>query len=259
MIPKIIHFCWLSNDPYPPLIQKCLDSWKRVMPDYEIRKWDMSSFDINSVQFVHEAYSLKKWAFAADYIRLYALYNYGGIYLDSDVFVKKSFDPFLDNNFFSSIEYTDFLYEGALNSGFIDKYGHIIGDRVVIPGLAIQAAIMGAKQGNKFIEDCLKYYDNKSFILENSEINNKVLSPNILAYIAKDYGFKYLNQEQLLQDGIRLYPAEYFAGFPALETKKSYAVHCCAGSWRKKNWLDKVEDYIRSILLLMKLKQKKRK
>ena len=89
MIPKIIHYCWLSGEPFPKKIKKCIDSWKKKLPNYEIRCWNMDNFDIHSVRFVEEACSVKKWAFAADYIRLYALYTEGGIYLDCDVFVKK--------------------------------------------------------------------------------------------------------------------------------------------------------------------------
>ena len=83
MIPKIIHYCWLSNDPFPEKIQMCIDSWKKVMPDYELKLWDTHNFDIeNSTPYVKEAFANRKWAFVADYIRLYALYTEGGIYLD---------------------------------------------------------------------------------------------------------------------------------------------------------------------------------
>ena len=95
MIPKIIHFCWLSDDPYPQEIQRCLDSWKKILPDYESWKWDRKRFDINAIPWTKEAFEAKKYAFAADYIRLYALYNYGGIYMDMDVEVLKTFNPFL--------------------------------------------------------------------------------------------------------------------------------------------------------------------
>ena len=85
MIPKIIHFCWLSGDPYPEKIRKCMKTWKKVMPDYEIKLWSMETFDVSSAPvYVQEAVKARKWAFAADYIRMYALYTEGGIYLDSD-------------------------------------------------------------------------------------------------------------------------------------------------------------------------------
>lgn len=82
MIPKIIHYCWLSNDPFPDSIQKCMDTWKKFLHDYQIKRWSTENFDINAVQLVKEAYEAKKYAFAADYIRVYALFHEGGIYLD---------------------------------------------------------------------------------------------------------------------------------------------------------------------------------
>lgn len=82
MIPKIIHYCWLSNDPLPSNFIKYLNGWKQLMPDYEFMLWNFDRFDKNSSNWVKEAFDNKKYAFAADYIRLYALYNYGGIYLD---------------------------------------------------------------------------------------------------------------------------------------------------------------------------------
>lgn len=85
MIPKVIHFCWLSCDKYPSKIRYCINSWKEKLPDYEIRLWDLSRFDIDSSVWCKEAFEMKKYAFAADYIRCYALYKEGGIYLDSDV------------------------------------------------------------------------------------------------------------------------------------------------------------------------------
>ena len=93
MIPKRIHLCWLSGDPYPAKIGKCLASWKKHLPDYEVVLWDTKRFDLESSPWVKQAFEAKKYAFAADYIRFYALYNYGGIYLDSDVEVLRSFDP----------------------------------------------------------------------------------------------------------------------------------------------------------------------
>ena len=92
MIPKKIHYCWLSGDPLPEKIQQCMQTWQRTMPEYELVLWDTNKFDITSIPFVHEAYQQRKWAFAADYIRLYALYTEGGIYLDTDVIVKQKFD-----------------------------------------------------------------------------------------------------------------------------------------------------------------------
>ena len=105
MIPKVIHYCWLSGDKMPEDTIKCIESWKKIMPEYKLILWDKNKFDINSIVFTQEACEVKKWAFAADYIRIYALYTEGGIYMDTDVYVKKSFDDLLNNDFFTSLEY----------------------------------------------------------------------------------------------------------------------------------------------------------
>lgn len=106
MIPKKIHFCWMSGDPYPAKIKRCMKTWRRVMPDYEIKLWNAQNFDVEGApDYVREAIRQRKWAFAADYIRMYALYHEGGIYLDSDVLVLKPFDDLLNHSFMSSLEY----------------------------------------------------------------------------------------------------------------------------------------------------------
>ena len=95
MIPKIIHYCWLSGDPFPDLINKCIDSWHNILSDYEFMLWDTRKIDVNSNLWLKQAYENKKYAFAADYIRFFALYHYGGIYLDADVEVLKDFKSLL--------------------------------------------------------------------------------------------------------------------------------------------------------------------
>ena len=100
MIPKVIHLCWLSGDPYPAKISRCLSTWKKYLPDYEVMLWDTKRFDLESSIWVKQAFEKKKYAFAADYIRFYALYNYGGIYLDADVTATGSFDAFLEKSLF---------------------------------------------------------------------------------------------------------------------------------------------------------------
>ena len=163
MVPKKIHYCWLSGDPMPRSIRKCMDTWRRVMPGYELKLWDTSNFDVASVPFVEEACRMRKWAFAADYIRMYALYHEGGIYLDSDVKVLKPFDDLLDCSFFSSLEYhpTQIERDGAML--MIDADGRRVKDGYV-SGIQIQAAVMGAEKGCPFVRDVLDWYLGHSFI-----------------------------------------------------------------------------------------------
>src|ERR1700733_1977759 len=104
-IPRRIHYCWLSDDPLPELNQRCVDSWHRFMPDYEIVRWDMKRAATFDARFLREAISVRAWAFATDYIRLQAIALEGGIYLDTDVEVFRSFDRFLSNRAFSAIEH----------------------------------------------------------------------------------------------------------------------------------------------------------
>jgi len=136
MIPKIIHFCWLSGDEYPEKIKMCLDSWKKNLPDYEIKLWNTENFDVNCSNWTREAFEKKQYAFVSDYVRFFALYNYGGIYLDSDIEVKKSFNDLLDKKFFFGYE-----YEG-------------------LP----EAAVVGAEKGLGWIKQCLDWYPNHEFV-----------------------------------------------------------------------------------------------
>ena len=104
MIPKVIHYCWFGKKELPVKLKKCIDSWSREMSDYQIIKWDESNFDVESTKWTSQAYSEKKYAFVSDYVRLLVLYEYGGIYLDTDVMVKKSLTPFLKYNAFTGFE-----------------------------------------------------------------------------------------------------------------------------------------------------------
>ena len=104
-IPKIIHYCWFGGNAKPDIVKKCIISWKNKLPDYEIIEWNENNFPINDFKFAKDAYDLKKWAFVSDYCRVWILYNYGGIYLDTDMEVLKSLDIFLEHRSFGGIEY----------------------------------------------------------------------------------------------------------------------------------------------------------
>lgn len=234
MIPKKIHFCWLSGDKIPSKIGKCIDSWKRVMPDYEIIKWDTNKFNIESHPFVLGAYKLRKWAFAADYIRLYALYTEGGIYLDSDVIVRKKFDEFLKLNFFTAIEFHKQVFEEENGQQLLNSDGTSKKTWTPIPGIGIQAAIMGSLKGLPYVYDCLNFYNDKQFVYTNNSFNITALAPAIFAMIAEKYGFKYVDEEQILSDNMTIFPSSVFAGTLEEMTQESYAVHLCNGSWRNK-------------------------
>src|SRR5699024_8907222 len=104
MIPKIIHYCWFGGNELSKTTKVCINSWKKKLPDYKIIEWNESNFDINSNQYVKEAYQAGRYAFVTDYVRLYVLYHYGGIYMDTDVEVLKSLDSFLKHQAFTGCE-----------------------------------------------------------------------------------------------------------------------------------------------------------
>ncbi len=208
------------------------------MPDYEIICWDTNRFDISSNAFVAEAFSAKKWAFAADYIRIHALANHGGIYLDSDVIVRKRFDEFLAYDFFSSMEYHH-AFAKLHNAGdLINEDGSPKKPNTPLPGIGIQAAILGSVKDHRFLKDCLDWYQDRHFILEDGSFFNKLIAPSILAMIAERYGLRYVDELQVLEENMLILPSEILAGDPQAATDNSYAIHCCFGSWRdepKKN------------------------
>ncbi len=208
VIPKKIHFIWLSGEQLPAGVLRCMDSWKKHLPDYEIKRWDISSFNINSIPFVKEACARRKWAFAADYIRLYALHTEGGIYMDSDVLMTKSYDPFLAHKFFTSIE------------------SH--GDSQ----LGLQAAIFGSIANHPFLKECMAYYEAASFKTSAEALTSKDVAPTVYAKIALKYGLALEDKRQSLKNGIEIFPSSVFASTPAHKTRETISIHYCAGSWR---------------------------
>lgn len=222
-IPKKIHWCWMGENPLPKSLQKCVNSWIHIMPDYEIKCWDESCFDIHSVKFVEDAYKARKWAFVADYIRLHALYTEGGIYLDSDVNVFRKFDVFLHHAGFSSIEY-------------IPKHIPLRNEKNEYMGYAILSAVIGAEKGNGWIKKCLDHYQQeKEFkVLEGGKVDVEVI-PDVLArYAHLYYGFQYdlpLDQPQYLKENIVIYPPKIFTATYGETNMYTYAIHVGDGSW----------------------------
>lgn len=196
-IPKIIHCCWLSGAPYPELVRKCMDSWRNFLPDYEIVVWDSEKIKEISSTWMDSAIQEKKWAFAADYVRLFALYNYGGIYLDMDVEVLKSFDDLLEQPY-------------------------IVGRESARD--VVEAAVLGAEQKAAWVKDCLDFYEEKMFDI--SKINRPEVA---IPFIIK----KTLKQAH---QNMKIYAAEYFSPLNNLTGKlkisgNSYCVHHFNGAW----------------------------
>ena len=208
MIPKIIHYCWFGGNPLPELAQKCIASWREHCPDYELKLWDETNFDINTVPFTAQVAQVKKWGFIVDYIRAYVVYLYGGIYLDTDVEILKPFDESM------------LRHEGF--SGFEDcKY--------VNPG-----NIFAGEKGCRIAKELMDFYASYNFISKNGELN-LTASPKIFTDILLRYGLKQNDTYQKL-DVLTVYPCEYFCPMDYVTLKmtitdNTYSIHHFEGSW----------------------------
>lgn len=249
MIPKIIHYCWLSDEPIPVKIQKYIAGWKKVMPEYKIKKWDKKAFDIHSVKWVEDAYAQKKWAFCADYIRAYALYTEGGFYLDSDVIINRKFDKYLTYGFVSSLEYNH-TFKAQLKASITSDYKRKEGVNRVL-GLGIQAAIIGSEKGHPFLGELLEYYHTHHFVNE-AGVLDQTAAPAIYAWLLEKRGLKYQDRKQILEDNICLFDSSVFASYPTC-TFSSTAIHMMAGSWVDMKPNDTLIKRIKKTLLLRKV------
>lgn len=210
MIPKIIHLCWLSGDPYPDKVKECIATWKVYLKDYEIWVWDTNRFDIDSTIWTKQAFENKKYAFAADYIRLYALFMYGGIYLDSDVIVYKSFDELLHLPYFIGQSYSG----------------------------AFEAAVIGAERGTLWIGDILRRYDNRTFIKTDGSFDTVEL-PKIFSMVLKENQYKFYRLHSIVDysqsaDFVYVFDEDFFNSRNCIEvrqTEKSFSAHNYLGSW----------------------------
>lgn len=205
MIPKVIHYFWFGKGEKPPIFFKCLESWKKNCPDYEIKEWTEDSFDININAYVKEAYQKEKYAFVSDYARFYVLYNHGGIYLDIDVEILKSIDKLLSEETFM---------------GFEDR-------NQVNPGL-----IMGARKGDKLLRSILDIYDS----FDGYPNDNHNVCKIVTEFLVKNKQLEVKSNIIQRLDGITVFPIEYFCACDYFTKKMSitentYTVHHYNGSW----------------------------
>lgn len=211
MIPKKLHYCWFGRGEMPSLEKKCLESWKSVMPDYEIKVWNEENFDVNCLPYVKEAYENKKYAFVSDYARLYALYTEGGIYMDTDVEVLKNFDSLLSN-----IAIFGFESNGP-----------------------VQSCMIASEKGGTCVKELLDEYSERRFVKEDKTFD---LTPNttfISDYMTRK-GALLNNSYQEIEGIATIYPSEYFCPInqntgEIRTTENSYCIHHFAGSWMPTN------------------------
>ena len=257
MIPKKIHYCWLGPDDIPESLAKCMNTWRQILPDYEIICWDAKRFDVFSNRFTEQAFSARKWAFVSDYIRIFALFTEGGFYLDVDVIVKKRFDEFLNCGFVTSVEYHHDVVKKHDTLSLLNEKGGSAVPYTRKPGIGLQAAILGGREGHPYLKSVLDWYEDKNFILSDGSYYNVIIAPDIYAMVAEDYGFKYRNAQQRLREDILILPSEYFAGGLSEATERTYAIHCGVGMWRDMGVVSASLKRIKKNNLLRKIFRKK--
>ena len=198
MIPKIIHYVWVGDSPKSKVIEECIATWKKKLPDYQIIEWNESNFDMHENRYIEQAYRAKKWAFVSDYIRAKAIYEQGGVYLDTDVRVVDNLDSLLDNSAFIGFENQDYL----------------------------SAAIFGAEKGHQFMQDILDYYQDLDFEFDDQNQMAGVNSLSVTDIVKKNYGLKLGNFEQDL-NCLHVYPD----GVLCNPSKNSKTIHLFTGTW----------------------------
>ena len=212
MIPNKIHFCWFGGNKKPEIIENCIESWKRYMPEFSIIEWNERNYDIHKSKYMIEAYNYKKWAFVSDYARFDILNEYGGIYFDTDAELLKPIpQAILEHDAFTGIESA-----GTVN-----------------PGL-----VMGSIPKHPFLEQILNVYESQSFSQQIKEGRCKTVN-EYTTEILEGYGFMQENTFQIV-DGIAIYPSSIFCGYDQDThsydiSEETVSVHHYAGSWKKKS------------------------
>lgn len=214
-IPKIIHYVWVGGNRKSKDIQRCMRTWKENLTDYEIIEWNEENFDIESNKFVKEAYEAKKWAYVSDYIRAYAIYNYGGIYLDTDVLVVDNLEDLLENKAFVGYENPNYPF----------------------------TAVFGAEKKHPFIKKILDYYDGISFEFDVNDQYKAVNTKTVSDILIEDYNCELGNKEQVLDDGIKVYKDTVLCN-PSVESK---TIHIFTGTWLegKSNFVKNINRFIK--------------
>ena len=216
MIPKVIHYCWFGGKPLPVLAKKCIKSWKKYFPDYEIKEWNEDNFDVNIIPYTIEAYKAKRYAFVSDYARVWMLYNYGGLYFDTDVEIIKPMDDILKKGAFMGCE-TEVKDDIPL---------------YVNPGLGL-----GCEKGHPVYLDLLQLYSGLNFIGKNGKPYLKTIVQYTSEYLFQ-LGLSKIGDIQCV-NGIYIYPKEYFNPYNVeldkMEiTDNTRSIHHFAASWKTK-------------------------
>lgn len=231
MIPKIIHYCWFGGKPITPKVKSYIATWREHLPDYAIKRWDESNFEVSARKYTRQAQFAGKYAFISDVARLHALVEEGGVYFDTDILVKKSFpDHWLENAGFGSFEH--------------DKY--------------VETGLIAAEKGNVLIQDFLSFYDEADFFrgLRFDMTTNVVRFTKYM----QSKGFVMDNVEQCVH-GFRLFPQQLLCGKDwqkgRYDDHSTYAVHDYAGTWTDDGAMSALRQKAQMAIKILQWKLKK--
>ena len=217
-IPKILHYCWFGGKPNPPLAEKCIRSWRKFCPDFEIREWNESNFDLEQVPaYVRQAYEAGRWAFVTDYVRLRALTEVGGVYLDTDVEIVRPLEPFLKHEAFAGFEHLE----------------------------RVQTGVLACRKGFPLFQEFLAYYDTAVFRRPDGSMDTTT-NVEILTGICRKKGLVFNDTFQVV-DGLAVYPREVFCPvdydtMKLKKTRKTVTIHWFSGSWQTQEDLRILEE-----------------
>lgn len=223
-IPKLIHYCWFGNNEKTDEVKKMISTWKKFCPEYKIIEWNESNFNLNECIYVKQAYECKKYAFVSDYVRVKVLYQYGGIYLDTDVELLDSLDKFLDNRFVMCFQDSKYL-----NTGLIL-----------------------AESNSEILKEILNYYKSKSFLADGKQ--DLTSNPVIFTHILKENGMKIKNEIQK-NDKFLILSNDFFCPLnyetrKLIKTNNTVSIHWFSGTWlsNRKRIKSKVLRIIKNII-----------
>ncbi len=228
MIPKIIHYCWFGHNPLPESAKKCIESWKKYLPGYEIKEWNESNFNVNAIPYTEEAYRLKKYAFVSDYARFWILYHYGGLYFDTDVEVIKAMDDIINRGAFMGLE--------QMPPEEADRFA-------VAPGLGL-----GCRPHHPFYKEVLSFYEGSHFASWKGQMTGTVVTHVSRLLLSRP--LEYRADGIIHYEGIYIYPTDYFDPFNYYTremtiTDNTRSIHHYSASWSirgiKMTIIDKIK------------------
>lgn len=214
---KIIHYCWFGGNPLSELTKKCIETWKKYLPDFEIKEWNENNFDVNQCEFVKQAYEQKKWAFVSDYARFKALEEYGGLYLDTDMEITADISKYLENE----------LFLGQEDSKLINA-----------------AVVWSKEKNNTHIKNIVKSYEEKEEFNATGDLYKESV-PQVLSSYFKDFGFDKEKEEiQVIDENkVYIYPMEYFYPLSYDHQHNKFTENSCMIHHFDATWISPMEKF----------------